>query len=121
MFGGLKAIAKLALSNGTDYKIALDSAMLNGGTYELEIFRTATLPATAVAYSVKVKMNAPIGKVLVDEMGLYMSPVLRSAETSLSAQPLPLPGISGASLGAGGPGLGQGSIAQSVIAGIPGQ
>jgi hypothetical protein len=119
--GGLKATAKLALSNGTTQKIALDSAMLNSGTYELEIHQNATLPTNAVAYNVKVKLVAPVGKVLVDEMGLYVSPVLRSAETAGIAEPLPLPGINSASSGTGGPSAGQAAIVQTLINEVPGQ
>jgi hypothetical protein len=121
VFGGLKATAKLTLSNGTDYKLALDSSLLNSGTYELEVEETSILPATAVAYNVKVKMIAPVGKVLIDEMGLYVNAVARSTETVAEVQPLPLPGLSVAPAGMGGPRAGQAAIAQALIAKAPGQ
>jgi hypothetical protein len=121
VFGGLKATVKMTLSNGSDQKIALDSTMLNSGTYDLQLEQFAVLPTNAVSFKVKVKLLAPTGKVFVDEMGLYSVYPLRSEEASLAV--LPLPGFEGAATasGSGGPTLGQTSIAQTITAGIPGR
>lgn len=113
IFGGLKAVAKLTLNNGTDVKLILDPTQLNSGTYTLDLSEQLLIPADIVAYKVQVKLDAPSGKLLVDELYLSSTLAIRSEEL------LPLPAIGGAV--SGGPGAGQPAAAQTVIAGIPGQ
>ncbi len=113
--GGLKAVAKLTLNDGTKAKLKLDPTQLNSGTYELDLWQSTLVTTDIVAFKVVVKLIAPSGKVLVDDLGLSPMIALRSAE------PLPLPALDGVTDIDSGPSAGRDASPALTIEGIPGQ